>query len=241
MLTVIIGVVFIALGFLGRVFPNLIAGYSTMTAEQKAKVDINGLSSFMRNGFIAMGALTIAGYYFFMMLNLEVVAEMMVLVSAFLALPYILIGARRFDGNRAQGDAKSSGTRIIYTLIAVAVAGLLFYGLKPSDIEVNETSLRITGMYSEEVLLTDIETVELLEAAPSLLVRTNGFSLGSINKGYYKVDGLGKCKVILQSANGPCMLIKTKSGKCILFGYKDANKTRVNYTTLRVYLGDDDY
>ena len=61
MLTVIIGVVFIALGFLVKVFPNLIAGYTTMTAEQKAKVDIDGLSSFMRNGFIAMGALTIAG------------------------------------------------------------------------------------------------------------------------------------------------------------------------------------
>lgn len=43
----ITSVILFVLGLLVRKYPNLIAGYNTMTAEQKKKVDIKGLSSFM--------------------------------------------------------------------------------------------------------------------------------------------------------------------------------------------------
>lgn len=50
-----IGLFIIALGFLLKVFPILIAGYNTMTKEQKEQVDIQGFSTLMRNTFIVMG------------------------------------------------------------------------------------------------------------------------------------------------------------------------------------------
>ena len=50
----IIAAVLFVLGMLVRKYPNLIAGYNTMTAEQKKNVDVKGLSNFMcrslRNG-----------------------------------------------------------------------------------------------------------------------------------------------------------------------------------------------
>lgn len=49
------GLGIIALGFLLKIFPILIAGYNTMTKEQKENVDIKGFSSLMRNVFIIMG------------------------------------------------------------------------------------------------------------------------------------------------------------------------------------------
>ncbi|MGI6047424.1 MAG: DUF3784 domain-containing protein [Petrimonas sp.] len=49
------GLGIIALGFLLKIFPILIAGYNTMTKEQKQNVDIKGFSSFLRNVFIVMG------------------------------------------------------------------------------------------------------------------------------------------------------------------------------------------
>lgn len=49
------GLGIIALGFLLKKFPILIAGYNTMTKEQKESVDIKGFSTFLRNVFIVMG------------------------------------------------------------------------------------------------------------------------------------------------------------------------------------------
>lgn len=43
----IIAAVLFVLGMLVRKYPNLIAGYNTMTAEQKKNVDVKGLSNFM--------------------------------------------------------------------------------------------------------------------------------------------------------------------------------------------------
>ena len=40
----IIAAVLFVLGMLVRKYPNLIAGYNTMTAEQKKNVDVKGLS-----------------------------------------------------------------------------------------------------------------------------------------------------------------------------------------------------
>lgn len=50
-----IGLSIIALGFFVKAFPNLIAGYNTMTKEQKEQVNIQGLSTLMRNVFIGIG------------------------------------------------------------------------------------------------------------------------------------------------------------------------------------------
>lgn len=50
-----IGLFFIILGFLVRSFPGIIAGYNTMPAEKKKNIDMDGLSRFLRNGFIIMG------------------------------------------------------------------------------------------------------------------------------------------------------------------------------------------
>ncbi len=49
------GLGIIASGFLLKIFPILIAGYNTMTKEQKQNVDIKGFSSFLRNVLIVMG------------------------------------------------------------------------------------------------------------------------------------------------------------------------------------------
>ncbi len=49
------GIGIIVLGFLLKRVPILIAGYNTMTKEQKKNVDIKGFSTFLRNVFIVMG------------------------------------------------------------------------------------------------------------------------------------------------------------------------------------------
>lgn len=53
------GIILIICGFLVKEFPDLIAGYNTLTKEQKKKVDIDGLSLYMKNYLISIGCLVI--------------------------------------------------------------------------------------------------------------------------------------------------------------------------------------
>jgi len=53
------GVFLIILGLLVKKYPNLIAGYNSLTPEQKEKVNIKKLSSLVRNSFIGMGLIII--------------------------------------------------------------------------------------------------------------------------------------------------------------------------------------
>ena len=49
------GGLLVLLGISVRFFPNLIAGYNTMSAEQKKNVDVKGLSRFMCLSLAAIG------------------------------------------------------------------------------------------------------------------------------------------------------------------------------------------
>ena len=46
-----------------RKYPNLIAGYNTMTAEQKKNVDVKGLSNFMCRSLCVIAVLMIVSYF----------------------------------------------------------------------------------------------------------------------------------------------------------------------------------
>jgi hypothetical protein len=98
-LNTIIGVFFIGLGFLVKAVPDLIAGYNTMPADKKKNVDINGLSTFMRNGFIVIGLSIIIGYYFFKWLGFNTLANSMMVISILVGIIIIIIKAQKFDHN----------------------------------------------------------------------------------------------------------------------------------------------
>jgi hypothetical protein len=63
MSTLILGVGFIAIGILINLFPNLIAGYSTLSQKERENVKTNGLPRFMLISFSRMGVVIIAGHF----------------------------------------------------------------------------------------------------------------------------------------------------------------------------------
>tara|TARA_B100000745_G_C19960538_1_gene324629 strand:+ start:188 stop:499 length:312 start_codon:yes stop_codon:yes gene_type:complete len=53
------GIILIISGVLVKKYPNLIAGYNTLSEAEKKKIDIKHLSGFMRNCLIIIGAVSI--------------------------------------------------------------------------------------------------------------------------------------------------------------------------------------
>ena len=56
---IVTGSIIIICGFLVKLFPDLIAGYNSLTDAEKKKVDITRLASFLRINLIVLGLLVI--------------------------------------------------------------------------------------------------------------------------------------------------------------------------------------
>ena len=97
--TILTGLFMIFLGYLVKKFPNLIAGYNTMSKAQKEKVDIEGLSSFMRDSFITIGVVMIIAYLVFQSLGWDRIANSVILFTTLAGVTIMIIKAQKYDHN----------------------------------------------------------------------------------------------------------------------------------------------
>ena len=227
----IIGLFMIGLGFLVKSFPNLIAGYNTMSEDKKKNIDIKGLSTYMRNGLIIIGFTILIGYYVFNLIGLTMIAHSIVVFAILIGVTIMAVNAQKFDNN------KKKRTKLTYFilggLVVVFVMGLITYGFIPSKTLISNDTIRYTGMYGIELKISDIENIELTDKSiPKIKTRTNGFSFGPIHKGTFKLDKFGKCRLLLHSDKPPYLIISKSDGEKIIVNFKDKTETKETYNKI---------
>ena len=94
---IVTGIFFIIIGYVIKAFPNTIAGYNTMSMERKAYVDIEGLSSFIKRGFILMGVVMLIGCSLFQLAGQEKMATGFYSATIIFGVIYIMLSAQAYD------------------------------------------------------------------------------------------------------------------------------------------------
>lgn len=219
----------IGAGFLVKAAPGLIAGYNTMPEDQKKNVDIEGLSTYLRNGFIVIGLIVIIGYYLFNWIGISFLANSVMLIATLIGVTVMVLKAQQFDHNR---EKKAKSTYIILTLVILFVTGIIGYGYTPSTFAVDSDTLNFSGMHGFGIKISDIKSIEIAERIPAIKSRSNGFSLGNINKGYFELEGIGKCRLLLHSNKQPYIVITQTNNKKIIVNFSDKYKTEDIYNTI---------
>lgn len=232
--SIVMGLFFIGLGYLVKASPDMISGYNTMSKEKKENVDIDGLSTFLRNGFITIGLIIIVGYWFFKLIGLSVISNSLTPISILVGVLILAIYPNRFDHN----EAKKSKLPFVIVLSAtlIFVLGLFIYGYLPAKIIIQNDTLQFTGMYGFEMKSSDISSVELTDKLPSIIIRTNGFSSGASKKGSFKLDRFGKCKLFLSSNKSPFLIITNIHGEKIITNDKDTIVTKENHNKVKALI-----
>lgn len=90
---VIIALLFIALGILvkhGKMY-FLIAGYNTLTKEEKVKYDISGIATLFRNTMIGMGLIILLGHFLTDWLKNPDIENLTFFGGIFIGVIYLLI------------------------------------------------------------------------------------------------------------------------------------------------------
>lgn len=220
----ITGLFMIGSGFLVKSSPNLIAGYNTMPKDKKKNVDIEGLSTYMRNSLIIIGLSIIVGYYFFKWIGFTTIANSMLLIVIITGVTIMVINAQRFDHNKNK-IKKTKLTYFILGLVIAFVIGLLTYGYLPSKAVITNDTIRFTGMYGFDMNVSEIDDIELTDMIPAIKIRTNGFSAGLVNKGFFNLDKIGKTRLLIHSNKPPYIIIYRSNANDIIINFKDKSET----------------
>ena len=219
----IMGLLFIGLGFLVKAYPGLIAGYNTLSPEKKKNVDIDGLSRYIRNGLIIMGMVIMAGYLLFRWAGWPTLANMVILIVTLVGSAILMMTANRFNHNR---DKHGISHYLILGIILFLLAGIFLFGFMTTKTQINGDIIRFTGMYGKEMKVSEIEKVELTDTIPAILMRTNGFSLGPVHKGNFRLDEFGKCRLYINSGKGIYIVITDIQGFRTILRYKKDRESR---------------
>ena len=223
----------IGIGFLVKSSPDLIAGYNTMPKEEKKNIDIEGLSTFMRNGLITIGLSIIIGYYIFKWIGFTMIANSMILIVTLVGVTILLINAQKFDHN------KTKNSKLIYFITGLTflfVIGLITYGFIPSKTIYGDDTIRFSGMYGFEISISDIENIELSDKLPTIKIRTNRFSFGNVKKGFFNLDKYGKSRLLIHSDLAPYLILSKNNGDKIIINFKDRIETEKTYDKIKTMI-----
>ena len=216
-----ISLLFIAIGFI--VTENnakyLLSGYNTMSEEERKKVDIKAYIPYFRKFHIFLGvSFFLIGTLLTYLINENAGGIFVGVYPIFAYIYFICTSSKYFTGVPTKGN-KIGVFILVGTLIFVI--GLIGLGFKEDKIIFNSSSIEFEGSYGEVVPQTEIQSIELVDDKPKITMKTNGFALGTIKKGYFKTDKAEIIKLILNSDNKPYLLLTKSNGKKIYFSAKE--------------------
>ncbi len=233
LIILIVGFFLMGIGFLVKSAPDLIAGYNSLSKEKKQNVDIQGLATCLRNGLIVIGLTTIFGYFLFKWIGFSMVAHSMILVAPITGIAILVIRAQKFDHNK---EKKTKLTALIFVLVILFVFGLMTYGLIPAKAHINRVTVQFSGMYGLEMNISEIDQVKLADDIPAIKMRTNGFSFGTFKKGFFRIEGFGKSRLLIHSDQPPFLIISLRNGEKIIINFKDSAETEKTYSEIQALL-----
>lgn len=219
-----ISLIFIAIGFIltENNAKYLLSGYNTMSEEERKNVDIKNYIPYCKKFHILLGgSLFLIGSLLNYFVHENITGIFMVIYPILGYIYFVATSAKYFNSKKNQIGA--------YLLMGILVVIIVFLGrdLQENKLILNSNSIEFEGSYGETVPLNTIKSIELVPEKPKINRRTNGFSLGTIKKGYFKTDQGETVKLILNGDNKPYILLTKLDGKKIYYSAKEESNEKL--------------
>jgi len=219
--------VFIGIGFIvtEKNAKYLLSVYNTMTEQERTQFDLIRFIIFFKRFHLYLG---FSFFVFGLLLSYinESIAGIFIGVYPMVAYIYFIWESKKFNVESKNRKTHWLGISVLMISI-VAIVVLFVGGFRESKLTYNDTSINIDGMYGESILKSEIEKIEIVPTLPPIKIRTNGFSLGSVHKGYYQTLAGEKVKLIVNGSGNYYLCIRKKSGEVIYFGSEGADFSKL--------------
>ena len=219
-------VLFVAIGFIvtEKNAKYLLSGYNTMSEKERKKIDLRLYIPFFKKFHIFLGVSFFLFGYAINLINKNA-AGVFLGVYPILAYLYFVIMSSKFSGGM-----KTKSNKIgIYVLVGalIFVVGLMVYGFNENKIIFDSQKIEFKGSYGEIILLDQIKSIGLDSELPKITLKTNGFALGNIKKGYFKTKSGEIVKLIINSENKPYILFTKSNGQKIYYSAKEESNEKI--------------
>lgn len=126
-------------------------------------------------------------------------------------------------------------SRLALTIIlipALILALVLIPNYQETKVQLNNTSIKIRGIYGLTIPYVDIEQIDTISAMPKISLRTNGYAFGETLTGHFKLYDKSRVKLFIKKGFAPYIMIKAKGQVPIYINFKDKRKTIGLYNEL---------
>lgn len=141
--------------------------------------------------------------------------------------------------NRDESTGKS-GLMILAVVMLLGLAFpaiLLLASQKPAVATVTDKTLNISGIYGMSIDRSKITICDTILSLPPVKIKTNGYALGKILRGNFKLQNGEKVKLFIYKENPPYIHIRADDGN-IFLNLKDAELTRKLFSDITGYPGN---
>jgi hypothetical protein len=222
----ILSLLFVTIGYIvtEKNAKYLLSGYNTMSEENRKAFDLSSYIPAFRRFHLFLGVSFLLIGSAFTFLISETAAGIFMAVYPIVAyISFLGIGKKYYRGNKGKGSNIGIGILIAALIFILALMAL---GTRENEMRISTEKITIDGMYGEEIAVSGILSVCLVDSLPLITLRTNGFGLGNIRKGYFMTSNGIDVKLIMNSGNNPCILITKNSGEEIFYSAREIpNKT----------------
>jgi len=111
--------------------------------------------------------------------------------------------------------------------ILVFIIRLIAYGFKENKLIFDSQKIEFKGNYGEILQNEQIKSIEIENELPKIILKTNGFALGEIRKGYFKTENGEVIKLILNSTQKPYILFTKLDEKKIYYSAKKKSNREI--------------
>jgi hypothetical protein len=94
------GLIFLVIGFLIKMFPNLLAGYNHLSQKEKENAIANGLPTFAWIVFSIMGLMVISGHFMGMWIDKPSLGKSISLLVTLTGMVVLIVFGKRLTNNR---------------------------------------------------------------------------------------------------------------------------------------------
>lgn len=218
-IAIFIGIILILSGIICQKYPRFISGYDPRNPPTEAMLrKLN--KACLITALVLMGGVFVS----------EVFLKSDIAVLFFLIAPmlvFVVYQARIMH-------LKYKRYVLVFTaVLLLAVLGLGIYAMQEPVVSVRGQSVSISGLYGTSIPKEEIVEVDLLDSLPPIGLRSNGFAMRNVKKGYFKLPPNKKGLLFVHSASGPCLSLVLMDGREILINFQDADHTRFIFETLR--------
>ncbi len=217
----------------------LIAGYNTMSKEDRDKVDKEELSRSVGNLLIRMAIeiMLLGAAIHFKLKWATIILITVTIVDTTITL--IKLNRNIPIKSSSQKPSSQAGTKlsaIITVVVLIGVGIMFFYGESDPAVTIANDVIKIDGMYGLDVNLSGVKEITLIESSMreiGLGHRYNGYGgFGDTFKGNFRAEGRGNYLLFVSAGSPFTIHIERENNKDIYISYRDSEKTKTLYQEL---------